>query len=105
MSEKRQQDTPPGKKAHGTSEPQPQQGSANPAAAQPGAGTEPRSGERLGRPSSQGLAGAQGSGGGAERGVQQPPGRARPAANRDENTPSAPPASGSDATSGGDAGR
>lgn len=33
-----------------------------------GAGTEPRPDKRLGGPSSQGLAGAQGSGGGAERG-------------------------------------
>jgi hypothetical protein len=33
---------------------------------------------RAGKPSSQGLTGAQGSGGGAERGVQQPPRRRVP---------------------------
>ena len=33
--------------------------------------------QRGAKPSSQGLAGAQGSGGGAERGVQQPPPRRR----------------------------
>jgi hypothetical protein len=44
-------------------------------AAAPGSpSTEPR-GERTGTHSSQGLAGAQGSGGGAERGVNQPPPR------------------------------
>ena len=45
-------------------------------------GSEPREGERLEKHSSQGLAGAQGSGGGAERGVNEPPGPARPVANR-----------------------
>lgn len=37
--------------------------------------TEPRSGTRIGEHGSQGLAGAQGSGGGAERGIAQRPGR------------------------------
>jgi hypothetical protein len=32
---------------------------------------------RAGKPSSQGLAGAQGSGGGAERGIEQPPPKRR----------------------------
>lgn len=38
-----------------------------------GAGTQPRQGKRLGGPSSQGLAGAQGSGGAAERGPSDAP--------------------------------
>ena len=42
-------------------------------------GTQPRDEARIGRHGSQGLAGAQGSGGGAERGIQQaPPRAARP---------------------------
>ena len=39
------------------------------------ASTQPSDGTRIGEHSSQGLAGAQGSGGGAERGVNQPPPR------------------------------
>jgi hypothetical protein len=39
-------------------------------------GTQPRDETRIGRHGSQGLAGAQGSGGGAERGIQQAPPRA-----------------------------
>lgn len=50
--------------------------------------TEPRAGTRIGKPSSQGLAGAQGSGGGAERGINQPPPRAKPS---DERRGSATP--------------
>jgi hypothetical protein len=46
-----------------------------------GDSTEPR-GERAGKPTSQGLAGAQGSGGGAERGINQPPRRATVSPNR-----------------------
>ncbi len=44
--------------------------------------TEPRADTRIGHPSSQGLTGAQGSGGGAERGINQPPQRARPSDDR-----------------------
>lgn len=44
---------------------------------QDGAGTEPRAGTRLGGPSSQGLTGAQGSGGGADRGLADAPARKR----------------------------
>src|SRR3954471_15794709 len=40
-------------------------------AAEPGS-TQPSDGTRIGEHSSQGLAGAQGSGGGAERGVNEP---------------------------------
>ena len=46
-----------------------------------GDSTEPR-GPRAGKPTSQGLAGAQGSGGGAERGINQPPSRAKVSPNR-----------------------
>jgi hypothetical protein len=46
----------------------------SPQAANPS--TEPR-GERAGKHSSQGLTGSQGSGGGADRGVNQPPPRAK----------------------------
>lgn len=54
------------------------------AAATDSPSTEPR-GERSGKHSSQGLTGAQGSGGGAERGVNQPPPQ------RKESTGSAAP--------------
>ena len=50
--------------------------------------TEPRADTRIGKHSSQGLKGAQGSGGGAERGINQPPPRARPS---DERRGSASP--------------
>ncbi len=43
----------------------------------PSGSTEPRQGTRIGEHSSQGIEGAQGSGGGAERGVNQPPPRKR----------------------------
>jgi hypothetical protein len=46
-----------------------------------GDSTEPR-GERAGKHTSQGLAGAQGSGGGADRGINQPPPRAKVSPNR-----------------------
>jgi hypothetical protein len=50
-------------------------GEAQPLDQAPSGTTEPRDGTRIGEHSSQGLAGAQGSGGGAERGINQPPPR------------------------------
>ncbi|WP_119153374.1 hypothetical protein [Caldimonas tepidiphila] len=80
------------------------QGGGNPVAPVPGEGTEPRSGERLGHPTSQGLAGAQGSGGGADRGIQQAPTRPNNQAQRSTGTPGARPA-GADDASGDEGGR
>lgn len=47
--------------------------------------TEPREHTRIGKASSQGLAGAQGSGGGAERGINEPPRRAPASPERSGN--------------------
>ncbi|MBA3598693.1 MAG: hypothetical protein H0W40_15140 [Methylibium sp.] len=55
---------------------------------QDGASTEPRPETRLGGPSSQGLSDAQGSGGGAERGVNQPPARKRSSTGQREGSSS-----------------
>lgn len=99
----RQVDSPPEHDRRQDTQPAASQGrGGNPADRQPGEGTEPRSGERLEHHTSQGLAGAQGSGGGAERGIQQDPGPGRPMANREGGSPAAPPASSEDPARRGD---
>lgn len=62
-----------------------------------GDSTEPR-GERAGKHGSQGLAGAQGSGGGAERGIEQPPARAKNSPNRSDGAEARDDDSGVDPT-------
>jgi hypothetical protein len=63
--------------AHDNERRQAAQGGANPRTEKARTGGEPAGKARAGKPSSQGLAGAQGSGGGAERGIEQPPPKRR----------------------------